>query len=114
LEQLLLAIGSRLPVDVYIPELPSAADSPAAAWRARLEAAGVAVRPAPETGEGGSSSSALHELRARLFTSPDRGSIPADDTVRLVSAPDPSREVKAAARACLAWGAEGVPFWEMA
>ena len=31
-----------------------------------------------------------------------------------VSAPDPSREVRAAARACLQWAREGVPFWDMA
>ena len=31
-----------------------------------------------------------------------------------MSAPDPSREVRAAARACLEWAREGVPFWDMA
>ena len=40
--------------------------------------------------------------------------IAADGTLRLVSAPDPSREVRAAARACLEWAREGVPFWDMA
>ena len=34
--------------------------------------------------------------------------------MRAVSAPDPSREVRAAARACLEWARAGVPFWEMA
>ncbi len=114
LEQLLLDIGSRLPVDVYLPDLGSSPESPAGAWRDRLEAAGVVATAAPDPGPGDAPASALHALRARLFTPPDRGAIPPDDTIRLVSGPDPSREVKAAARACLAWAAEGVPFWEMA
>ena len=39
---------------------------------------------------------------------------PPDDTLHLVSSPDPSREVRAAARACLTWAAEGIPFHRMA
>ena len=44
----------------------------------------------------------------------DLNELEGDGTIRLVSAPDPAREVRAAARACLAWAQEGVPFWEMA
>ena len=57
---------------------------------------------------------ALDRLRAVLFTPPAKPGIDSDETVRLVSAPDPAREVRAAARACLEWAAEGVEFWEMA
>ena len=49
-----------------------------------------------------------------MFTPPAKPAIAADGTLRLVSAPDPSREVRAAARACLQWAREGVPFWDMA
>ena len=37
-----------------------------------------------------------------------------DDSVRLLSAPDPSREVREVARECLAWARDGIPFHEMA
>ena len=37
-----------------------------------------------------------------------------DGSVRLLSAPDPSREVREVARECLAWAREGIPFREMA
>src|SRR5206468_7373969 len=53
-------------------------------------------------------------MRPRLFTAPSESSIEPDGSVRLVSAPDPAREVRAAARECLAWADEGVEFWEMA
>ena len=53
-------------------------------------------------------------VRAALFTRPDGVPIAPDGTLRLVSAPDPSREVRAAARACLQWAREGQRFWEMA
>ena len=51
---------------------------------------------------------------ADVHRRPSRPAIAADGTLRLVSAPDPAREVRAAARACLQWAREGVPFWEMA
>ena len=57
---------------------------------------------------------ALAQVRHRLFSLPAEPPIVADGTVRLVSAPDPAREVRAAARACLAWAADGAPFWDMA
>jgi RecB family exonuclease len=40
--------------------------------------------------------------------------VPPDDSVQLVSAPDPVAEAREAARACLAWAKEGIPFREMA
>lgn len=51
-----------------------------------------------------------HVLRAPLNPHPPT----ADGTVQLVSAPDPTREVRAAARACLEWAAAGIPFHRMA
>jgi Exodeoxyribonuclease V, gamma subunit len=57
---------------------------------------------------------ALQRVRGSLFTAPAKPAIEPDGTIRLVSAPDPAREVRAAARACLQWAQEGVGFWEMA
>ena len=111
LERLLVGVAQRLPVDVFVPDVPAAAESPLGALRERLTAGGAELlalsgRDASDT--------ALAHLRPVLFTAPSASGIVADGTVRLVSAPDPAREVRAAARACLAWAGEGVPFWDMA
>ncbi|MBO0709151.1 MAG: hypothetical protein J2P44_12380, partial [Candidatus Dormibacteraeota bacterium] len=110
LERLLVAIGERMPVDLMLPDVPVAATAPLVALTRRLAESGAEASPMPVP----SPTSALDRVRDRLFTPPAAPAIPADGTVRLVSAPDPSREVRAAARACLGWAEEGVPFWEMA
>jgi RecB family exonuclease len=111
MERLLRGIAVRLPVDVYLPDVPAAADAPLGGLRRRLLAGGstsetLADPPLPDT--------ALERVRRRLFTTPDGPAISPDGALRLVSAPDPAREVRAAARACLQWAREGVRIWEMA
>src|SRR5687768_10277002 len=110
LERVLKVIGERMPVELFLPDIPAAVDTPLAKLRARLEAEGAPAAPAD--GEG-ATSTALTIMRERLFTAPSTAIEP-DGTVRAVSAPDPAREVRAAARACLAWARAGAPFWEMA
>ena len=111
LERLLCRITERMPVDAYLAELPAAADAPLAELRARLRATGAVERQVAElSGQG----TALARVRRSMFTAPAKPAIEEDGTLRLVSAPDPSREVRAAARACLEWAREGVPFWDMA
>jgi ATP-dependent helicase/nuclease subunit B len=116
LEQLIVAVAQRMPVDVYLPNTPGVDDAPAAAWRRRLEDTGAVVVPAPAVGRTrAGNASALSQIVGCLFEAPDsHDPIAPDRTVRLVSGPDPAREVKAAARACLGWAAEGIPFWQMA
>jgi ATP-dependent helicase/nuclease subunit B len=109
LERLVAAISERMPVDVFLPDVPAAADAPLGALSRRLQAGGAEFCPISEPAEH----STLTAVRARIFTPPE-ASLDADGTIRLVSAPDPAREVRAAARTCLAWAEEGVPFWEMA
>jgi RecB family exonuclease len=111
LERLLVAVAARLAVDVFLPEVAAAGDAPLGVLRDRLIARGAEVCPAAEPAED---HSALATMRRRLFTAPGLPGLDPDRTVRLVSAPDPAREVRAAARACLAWAQDGVPFWEMA
>jgi len=111
MERLIEAIGERMAVDIFLPDVPAAADAPLGALRTRLIAAGGSLHAlgsvwTPET--------TLSRVRKQLFTPPTEPALPADGTVRLVSAPDPAREVRAAARACLEWAEEGVEFWEMA
>jgi ATP-dependent helicase/nuclease subunit B len=111
LERLVVGIAERLPVDVFLPDVPAAADAPLGALRERLLASGAELCSASEPAED---ASALATTCRRIFTTPGPTGLDADGTIRLVSAPDPAREVRAAARACLAWAQEGVPFWEMA
>jgi ATP-dependent helicase/nuclease subunit B len=112
LERLIVAIAERIPVDVFLPDVEAAAEAPLGALHRRLIGGGADAQmaPAPE----GDTPTALEDVRRRLFTLPAAPRIDADGTISLVSAPDPAREVRAAARACLAWAQGGVPFWEMA
>jgi Exodeoxyribonuclease V, gamma subunit len=111
LERLISGVAERLPVDVFVPDSGPVDDAPLGALRDRLIAAGAR----PETAaESHPEQTALTRVLGQLFAPPAAPPIPADGTVRLVSAPDPAREVRAAGRACLAWAAEGVPFWDMA
>src|SRR5450755_2887014 len=112
LERVIVAVAERIPVDVFLPDVEAAAGAPLGELRRRLIAGGAEaqVASAPE----GDPATALEDVRRRLFTIPAAPAIDADGTIVLVSAPDPAREVRAAARACLAWAQDGVPFWEMA
>ena len=111
LERVLIRIAERMPVEVYLADVPAAGDAPLAEMRARLLGAGGSLLAA--RGRAGAGT-ALDRVRGSLFEPPSGPVIPPDETLRLVSAPDPSREVRAAARACLEWAGEGVPFWDMA
>ena len=111
LERLLHGIAERMPVDVHLPDVPACAEAPLASLRRRLIAGGAAEQHVEDSREAGS---ALERVRTLMFTAPAKPAIAPDETLRLVSAPDPSREVRAAARACLGWARDGVPFWDMA
>jgi len=96
LERLIIAVAERMPVDVYLPDVPAAAQAPVADLGRRLVEHGGALIIAERSVEP---EVALGRLRAALFTPPSGPGIAPDDTVQLVSAPDPAREVRAAARA---------------
>jgi ATP-dependent helicase/nuclease subunit B len=111
LERLLVAIADRMPVDVFFPDITVARDAPLGAVRERLLSADGRLIQLDEPVH---ENTALVDIRRRLFTIPDGPAITADESLRLVSAPDPAREVRAAARACLSWAQAGRPFWQMA
>jgi hypothetical protein len=111
LERPIVRVAERMPVAVYLPDARGADQAPVALLRRRLMEQGGLASDASGTA---TPEMALDRLRAVLFTPPAKPGIDSDETVRLVSAPDPAREVRAAARACLEWAAEGVEFWEMA
>jgi RecB family exonuclease len=110
LERVIVGVAARLPVHVFLPDVAGAAEAPVSKLLERLVGRGASASPATAAE---SQRTALALVCARLFTAPVE-KIEPDDSLRLVSAPDPSREVRAAARACLAWAEAGVPFWEMA
>lgn len=110
LRSALQALGERVPVTFYLPETggdPDLAHADLRVWLGHLGATPERAA-ADEEGQG---SSVVH-LQGHLF-SPD-GPAPHDGASRVVSAPDPPREVRDAARACMRWAREGIPFHEMA
>ena len=111
LERLLHGIAERMPVDVHLPDLPAGETAPVAQLGNRLIASGARQVRLADVAD---TESVLDVVRTRMFTPPSKPPLGADGRLRLVSAPDPSREVRAAARACLQWAREGVPFWDMA
>lgn len=111
LRRLLERLMETRPVTVFLPRTVPEADRAHREMIDWLTGLGAGEEPAPEPVPD-REPTALDHLRATLFH-PAGGTEP-DGTVRLVSAPDPAREVREAARACLAWAAEGIPFHEMA
>ena len=111
LERLLVAVAERMPVEVFAPDVPAAEDAPLAEAVERLIGSGAThVSLSGAAGSG----AALDRVRGSLFRPPAGDPFASDGSLRLVSAPDPAREVRAAARACLQWAREGRRFWEMA
>jgi ATP-dependent helicase/nuclease subunit B len=107
--RLVARIADRVPVSVYLPSVDPDADDAHRALGAWLEELGAAVDrlPAPVR-----AATPLRRLRDGLYRPADP--IDLDETVRLVSAPDPPSEVRAVARQCVAWARDGIPFREMA
>ncbi|HEY8490021.1 MAG TPA: PD-(D/E)XK nuclease family protein [Dehalococcoidia bacterium] len=105
----LARLAERVPVTVYLPVTGTEADDAHAEQRAWLASLGAREETltAAEAAPAG-----LAQLHRRLFGTPAPG--PLDGSVLLLSAPDPAREAQEAARACLRWAAEGIPFHEMA
>ncbi|MCS6802955.1 MAG: PD-(D/E)XK nuclease family protein [Chloroflexota bacterium] len=101
---------------IFLPDADEAAFGEVVRWvRERAPAGSVpeAVRdPAAEPARE-AAQSALDHLKAHLFALPAEAARD-DGTVQIVSAPDAVREVREAARACLRWAEEGIPFHHMA
>jgi RecB family exonuclease len=62
--------------------------------------------------EAPEATNALARVQRDLFA--PAGRIPPDETIQLISAPDPLSETKEAARTCLDWARAGIAFREMA
>jgi len=110
LRAMLEAISERVPVAILLPITGSPADEAHLAVRQWLVERGASVR---ELEASARPSDALGTLRAELFHDTSSPA-PEDETVTLLSAPDPTREVREAVRACIAWAKDGIAFHEMA
>ena len=110
-KRLIEAIAKRVPVTIFLPALHEEAAQAYQDMVTWLERVGAKVTdtPAPEE----ATTTALGVLGATIFGT-DLTPAPADDTVRMVSAPDPVAEVREAVRTCLDWAEGGIPFREMA
>lgn len=112
LQQALVArLMEQVSVTVYLPHANSEIDDVHGSLRDWLQRKGAAeeILVSEPT-----SSSTLGGLQSGLFAPPTAPVTALDGTVKLVSAPDPPREVREAARACLRWAKDGIAFHEMA
>lgn len=109
--RLLQRLMERAPVAVYLPVTGTDADRAHQDLRDWLAGLGAREEQA-EPGAAAGAATSLGWLQQRLYSRDGAG--PKDGTVRLLSAPDPVREVQEAARACLRWAREGIAFHEMA
>lgn len=113
LRRALDAVAQRIDTAVFLPHAADeATDSALGSIYAWCHQAGAVATPAPHDDR---TPSLLRHVQDHVLRSPIEAAVPVpDETLRLVSAPDPTREVRAAARACLSWAAEGIPFHQMA
>lgn len=112
LRQVLEQLMARVPVIFFLPWTGSEADRAYDELRIWLSRFGVEPETLPETVPD-REPTALDHLHQTLFRR--QGGVAPDDSVRLLSAPDPAREAREAVRACLAWAErDGIPFHEMA
>jgi ATP-dependent helicase/nuclease subunit B len=107
--RLLKELAERVSVTVF---LPTAGGEPGVAHlelRDWLVSIGASVEIAVPSE---ARATALNRLHATLFR--PSNAVEPDNTVQLVSAPDPLSEVREAARTCLDWARDGILFREMA
>ena len=102
-------LAKRIPVSIYVATTESDADEANAELRAWASGSGASQQDLPLA----ETDTTLHAAHRRLFLEPTEP-VEADGSIRLLSAPDPSREVREIARTCLAWAREGIKFHEMA
>jgi len=105
---LIAALAQRIPVTFFLPAVESDADRATEALRVWLGAQAACWTELAPKAPG----TALEHLQRALFA--PTAEIRSDETVQLVSAPDPLSEVREAARTCLDWARAGIPFREMA
>ena len=112
LQRALYAVAERVDTAVFVPHAATeATESALGSINGWCLAAGAVATPAPDDDRP---PSLLRHVQDHVLRSPiPAAAPPPDETLQLISAPDPTREVRAAARACLAWAADGIAFHQM-
>ncbi|HUT79383.1 MAG TPA: PD-(D/E)XK nuclease family protein, partial [Polyangia bacterium] len=107
----LAGLAEHIPVTAYLPTTDTEADVATLEFRDWLTSVGATVDAAPPpTAEP----TTLSHARDGLFAEGPSEAPTLDGTLRLLSAPDPTREIREVARTCLEWARAGVNFHEMA
>lgn len=102
-------LSAHIPFAAFLPSTGTSADDAHAEIQTWLEESGaehVQLDDEP-------TDSTLSAVKSQLFHR-EREALNHDGTLQLVSAPDPTREVREVARACMDWAREGIRFHEMA
>ncbi len=110
LRRCLERLGESIPVTLLLPETGTDADEAVVDLRGWARAAGADER---RTDDESNEASGLVRVQGGLFAAQE-STARFDGTVKLISAPDPAREVRELARTCLSWAREGIRFHEMA
>src|SRR4051794_9193966 len=108
---MLAKLADDIPVRVMLPETGvDEADSAHADLRAALLERGAELTALDEASTPGTT---LESVRSSLFQ-PARSPVEPDASLKLISGPDPAREVREVARQCIGWARDGIQFHEMA
>lgn len=111
LRDTLAALAGRMPLALYLPATGTRADEAHAGLREWIDGLGPEVESLPGPAPTGTT---LAHAQRHLFTRDPAPAATLDSSLRLLSAPDPTREAREVARTCLAWAREGIRFHEMA
>ncbi|MBA3326876.1 MAG: exodeoxyribonuclease V subunit gamma [Solirubrobacterales bacterium] len=111
--EILTRLSATIDVHVFLPEAaPEPIDSALSTVVEWLRQSSATEAPAPVDDRP---LTLLRHVQDHVLRSPiPPDTPPTDNSLRLISAADPTREVRACARACLTWAAEGIAFHEMA
>jgi ATP-dependent helicase/nuclease subunit B len=104
-------LAEEIPVTVLLPTTGiGEADSAHVDLRSALLERGAEVTALEEPSRP---DTALQATRSSLFRIPEDPVEP-DDSLKLISGPDPAREVREVTRQCIGWARDGIQFHEMA
>jgi RecB family exonuclease len=109
--EVLASVAERIPVGTFLPATGTSADTAVADFAGWLDARGATPAKAPAHDRA---ESTLVHVQSHAFASSLAPAPGFDGTVALLSAPDPTREIREVARTCIAWAREGIAFHEMA
>jgi RecB family exonuclease len=112
LGDVLSELAATIPVSAYVPATRTSVDRGAAGisdWAARSGATTESLPPIEPR-----DATTLTHVQATAFADEEVPAAGFDTSLKLLSGPDPTREIREVARACMGWAREGIAFHEMA